>query len=168
VLSILEWRRRKLAGEAMNGTTPLEIADALESRMGGALAALGELRAGTLSKELRLTLGDLEAMARLGLYYAAKIRGAAALAMYDRSSAAADREQAIRFLEQGLVQWRSYAQAYTAQYTQPHLYNRVGYVDIPALTNKAAEDVEIARRWAAGTIKEDRARPNSADKPFRK
>jgi ABC-type uncharacterized transport system involved in gliding motility auxiliary subunit len=117
---------------------------------------------------LRLTLGDMEAMSRLGMYYAAKIRGAVALALYDRTSAASDREQAIRFLEQGLDHWRSYAHAYTAQYTQPHLYNRVGYVDIPALTNKAAEDVEIARRWPAGTIKEDRATPNSADKPFRK
>ena len=95
VLNILDWRRRKLAGEPMKGTTPLEIAEALEGAASRALAALPELRlAQGTNKELRLTLGDVEAMAHLGRYYAAKIRGAASLALYDASGAEADKTAA--------------------------------------------------------------------------
>jgi hypothetical protein len=57
---------------------------------------------------------------------------------------------------------------YTAQHTQPRLYNRVGFVDIPALTAKALEDVEIASRWKPGTVVDEKAKSRSADQPFRK
>ncbi len=167
VLRILDWRRAKLAGETPGGITPLEIADRLEERAGLALAALPSLRASGPDKELRLTLGDIEAMSHLARYYAAKIRGAATLALYDRTSDEAGKQEAVRHLEAAVEHWRSYSRAYTAQYTQPHLYNRVGFVDIPALAAKAVEDVEIARRWKPGTI-DDKVRPRSADQPFRK
>ena len=127
--------------------SPLEIAAQLEERAG--------------------TLGEIEAMSDLARYYAAKIRGAAALALYDRSSDEAGKQEAIRHLEAAVEHWRSYSRAYTAQYTQPRLYNRVGFVDIPALTAKALEDVEIARRWKPGTIVDDKVRPRAADQPFR-
>ncbi|MDP2997047.1 MAG: hypothetical protein Q8N47_06125 [Bryobacterales bacterium] len=162
VLSILDWRRRKLASEPMNGTTPLEIADALDGVATRTLAALPGLRATqATNKELRLTLGDLEAMAHLGRYYATKIRGAAALALDDKNAA-------IQYLQQALENWKSYSAAYTAQYTQPRLYNRVGFVDIPGLTAKVAQDVEIARQWTPGTIKDAKPARNTADQPFRK
>jgi hypothetical protein len=167
VLRILDWRRAKLAGETPRGITPLEIADRLEERAGRALAALPSLRANGPGKELRLTLGDIEAMSHLARYYAAKIRGAATLALYDRNSDEAGKQEAVRHLEAAVEHWRSYSRAYTAQYTQPHLYNRVGFVDIPALAAKAVEDVEIARRWKPGTI-DDKVRPRAADQPFRK
>jgi hypothetical protein len=169
VLNILEWRRRKLASEPMNGTTPLEIADALEAAASRALAALPELRAAQgPDKELRLTLGDLEAMAHLGRYYAAKIRGAASLALYDRTGAEADKAAAVRALSAALESWYRYSAAYTAQYVQPRLYNRVGYVDIPGLVPKVAADVDLARWWTPGTIRDDAPRRHSADQPFRK
>ncbi|MBI4874112.1 MAG: carbohydrate-binding family 6 protein [Acidobacteria bacterium] len=169
VLNILEWRRRKLASEAMNGTTPLETADALDGAAARTLAALPELRAAQASnKELRLTLGDLEAMAWLGRYYANKIRGAASLALYDQSGAESDKAAAVRSLGTALDSWYRYSGAYAAQYMQPRLYNRVGFVDIPALSAKAAEDVEIARRWTPGTVKDAAVKRNSADRPFRK
>jgi hypothetical protein len=162
VLSILDWRRRKLASEPMNGTTPLEIAEALDGAATRTLAALPGLRSTqATNKELRLTLGDIEAMAQLGRYYAAKIRGAASLALDEKTAA-------IRFLEQALENWKRYSAAYTAQYTQPKLYNRVGFVDIPALTAKVAQDVEIARQWTPGTLKDAKPARNSADQPFRK
>ena len=49
----------------------------------------------------------------------------------------------------------------------PALYNRVGFVDITALTDKVAEDIEIARNWKTGTLKDDGNRSNS-EKGFRK
>jgi hypothetical protein len=168
VMNILDWRRAKLAKEKTVGTTPLDIAAQLEERASRALKALPLLRASTPDKELRLTTGDIEAMSELGRYYAAKIRGAAALALYDRSSDDARKQEALRHLQAAAEHWRSYSRAYTAQYTQPHLYNRVGFVDIPALTAKALEDVEMARQWKPGTVVDDQAKRRSADQPFRK
>ena len=168
VLSIRDWRRARLAGETPAGTTPLEIAAQLDRHATAALAALPALGAGTPAKELRLTLGDVAAMSHLARYYAAKIRGAAALGLYDRSSSEASKQEAIRELEAAVEHWRAYARAYTAQYTQPHLYNRVGWVDIPSLTTKALEDVELARRWRPGTVVDEKLPPPPADQPFRK
>jgi hypothetical protein len=168
VLNITDWRRRKLAGTAMDGITPLEVADALAKSSAETLRMLPELRAKQeANKELRLTLGDFEAMAYLGNYYSAKIRGAADLALFDKSGKPADRESAIRNLQAALEYWKRYARAYTVQYKQPLLYNRVGWVDIPGLTAKVEQDITIARLWAPGTVP-DTLKPPAADTPFRK
>jgi hypothetical protein len=167
-LNIVEWRQKLLADQPMNGATPLEIAAALARNAQEALRLLAGLRAlPNQSKELRLTLGDLEAMAHLGNYYAAKIRGAADLALFDKTSKPAQRDSAIVNLQQALDHWKRYATAYTVQYEQPRLYNRVGWVDIPALTSKVEQDIAIARLWSPGTLS-DAARKRSADTPFRK
>jgi hypothetical protein len=168
VLPVLEWRRKKLAGEASGGTTPLEIADALEKNAASALAALPSLRTPSMRKELRLTLTDIEAMAHLARYYSLKIRAAASLALYDRTSEEPMKREAVRHLTQAVDAWRDYARAYTANYTQPHLYNRVGFVDIPMLTARAQDDVRIAQQWQPGTIRTDTPRSNAADQPFRR
>jgi len=93
---------------------------------------------------------------------------AAALALYDRSGSESEKGEALRALEDALGAWKKYAAVYTAQYTTPHLYNRVGWVDMNGLTMKAAQDVEIARRWSKGTIARNEAVNNSTDRPFRK
>ena len=64
----------------MEGITPLQVADAHWKRTRRpALKLVAELRPSQVNKELRLTLGDYEAMAHLGNYYAEKIRGATAI-----------------------------------------------------------------------------------------
>ncbi len=50
---------------------------------------------------------------------------------------------AIAKLEETLGHWRAYAAAYTKQYQQPLLYNRVGWVDMVKLTDKAAADISV-------------------------
>lgn len=168
VLNIIDWRRKRLAGQTMNGTTPLEIADALTAQSSKTLRMVAELRSvHSQSKELRLTLGDMEAMAHLGNYYAEKIRGAADLALFDKSGKVEERESAIRHLQAALDHWKRYATTYTIQYEQPKLYNRVGWVDIPGLTGKVEQDIAIARLWAPGT-EPDTPRQRRADTPFRK
>jgi hypothetical protein len=168
VIPILEWRKRRLAGEDPGGTTPLEIADALEKNSASALAALPELRSPEIGKELAETLVDIEAMADLEHYYALKIRAAAALALYDRNSDETSKQEAVRNLQSAVEAWRAYAKAYTTNYTQPHLYNRVGFVNIPGLTARAQDDVRIAQQWQPGTVRTDTPRSNAADQPFRK
>lgn len=168
VLNITEWRQRKLAGQPMEGIAPPQVADELAKTGTDTLRMLEQLRTVQQpSKELRLTLGDMEAMAHLANYYAAKIRGAMDLALFDKSSHPAEREAAIKHLEGALDAWKSYARIYAAQYRQPLLYNRVGWVDIPALTAKVEQDIAIARTWKPGTVP-DKLAPKPADNPFRK
>lgn len=170
VLPVLEWRGRKLAGESLSGITgPLEIAAALEAGANTALQSLDLLRrASQANKEYRETLVDIEAMAHLGRYYAAKVRAAAALGLYDRTGAEGEKAEAVKQAGEALVAWQDYAAAYASQYRQPLLYNRVGFVDIPGLTSKARDDIEIARRWVKGTFPNDTPRSNAADRPFRR
>ncbi len=152
-LTIREWRERLLAKQPMDGVGPLEVADNLRRHAERARRAVAELRPKQgPNKELRLTLGDIEAFGALGLYYAEKIEAACALALFDANSAPEHQAAAIRHLEAALGHWRGYAAVYTKQYTQPLLYNRVGVVDIPKLAEKAAADIELARNWKPGSI----------------
>jgi hypothetical protein len=136
---------------ARDGQTPPQVAAALQSDAAAALKLVAELRPAK-DKELRLTLGDLEAMSHLGNYYAAKILGATELA-FDR------KPSAVRHLEEALTHWRRYAAAATAQY-KPQLLNRVGYFDLNALTARVEEDIEIARNWPSRPRAD--ARPHAA------
>jgi hypothetical protein len=108
-------------------------------------------RQGT-NKELRLTLGDIEAFSCLRFYYAAKVEGACELALFDADSAAEHQAAAVRHLEAALGHWRDYAAVYTRQYRQALLYNRVGIVDVPGLTEQVAADIKLARNWKPGVI----------------
>ena len=163
ILNIIEWRAKQ-----KEGITPLQIADALADQASKTLRMVAQLRTHpSKSKELRLTLGDMEAMAHLGNYYAEKIRGAADLALFDKSGSVAEKESSVRHLQAALDHWKRYSTAYTGQYVQPKLYNRVGWVDIPGLTSKVEQDISIARLWVAGT-EPDSPRQRRADTPFRK
>lgn len=167
IMNIVEWRQKFLASAPMTGTTPLQVADALATNAAKALAVVGELspRAGG-NAELKATLQDMTAMAHLGNYYAEKIRGAAQLALFDKTSKPEQREASVRHLLLAVDHWKRYASAYTLQYKQPLLYNRVGFVDLPAFVAKTEQDVAIARLWAPGTVPDTQpVRPE--DRPFR-
>jgi hypothetical protein len=173
VLNILEWRASYLAKQQPAGVTPLEIADTLERNATNALNALPQLQRAAVkparnAKEYAATLGDIEAMAHLGHYYAAKIRGACELALYDKTGEARQQAAAVRQLETALSHWKKYSAAYTRQYVQPIRYNRVGLVDIPALIQKAAADVQMARDWKRGTIDESQIKRSGTEAGFKK
>jgi hypothetical protein len=152
VLSISEWREKLRSGDTITAQTPPEVATALDHDADTILQILTELRkqASAADKELTLTLGDYEAQAWLGRYFAAKIRAAIDLAEFNASADAAAQASAMKHLESALAHWKQYATLYDRQYT-PQLLNRVGPCDIPALTAKAAEDIEIVRAWKPGT-----------------
>ncbi len=168
VINILEWRKKKTAGEATTATTPLKIAGQLAAKATSVLSALPRLREKVTAGETAATLDDMEAMAHLGNYYAAKIRGAASLAIYDLNSVEAERQSAIDSLESAASHWREYSRVYSARYKQPVLYNRVGVVDIPALIANVDGDVEIARGWKPHTIDDANVVKPRDDRPFEK
>jgi hypothetical protein len=173
VLNIMEWRTSLLAQQKPAGVTPLEIAATLETNATKALQALTQLQHATITpasgaREYAATLDDIEAMSHLGLYYAAKIRGACDLAVFDQSGDAERRTSAVRHLEAALRHWKNYSVAYTRQYVQPVLYNRTGWVDIPRQTEDVAADVQMARDWKPGTIDEAKIRRSGTEAGFRK
>ena len=166
VLCIRDWRARLTASKPMEQTTPLEIADALEGAATATLNALEALRdAAKQDAELRKNIHDCEALAHLGRYYAAKIRGACALALFDATSDPSEHAASLRHLTEALDHWKRYAAIRDAHYV-PALYNRLGFVDITALTEKVAADIDIAREWTPGTVKDNGNRAGS-EKGFR-
>ena len=86
----------------------------------------------------------------LGRYYASKISSAIDLAEFNAGGNATAQTSAMKHVENALAHWKQYAAIYGRQYL-PQLLNRVGTADIPALTAKAAEDIEIVRVWKPGT-----------------
>ena len=166
VLCIRDWRTRLIARQPMGQTTPLEIADTLDGSAAETLTALDTLReAAKQDTELRKTVNDCEALAWLGRYYASKIRGVCALALFDANGDKFGHDAALRHLGDALTQWKQYAAIRDAHYV-PALYNRVGYVDVTALTEKVAADLDIARNWKPGTLKDDGKR-SCTEKGFR-
>ncbi len=167
VLCIRDWRARLNSRQPMAQTTPLEIADALDGSASETFASLDVLReAAKKDSELQKNVNDCEALAWLGRYYASKIRGACALALYDLNVDKFEHDAALRHLGEALTHWKQYAAVRDAHYV-PALYNRVGYVDVTALTEQVAADLDIARNWKPGTLKDDGKR-SGAEKGFRK
>jgi hypothetical protein len=99
----------------------------------------------TSEKELRLTLGDLAAMAHLGNYYAEKILGATDLAMFEKTGKPELQSSAIAHLDAALAHWKKYAATATTQY-KPQLLTRIGHVDLNALTESVQRDAVIAKK----------------------
>jgi hypothetical protein len=132
-------------GEAPAGRlTPLDVADLLERHADLGQRSVAGLVAGP-DKELRLTLGDITAMAWLGRYYAARIRGAVELYRHQKGGAAADHAQARRHLQAASSHWREYAAIWSRQYV-PQVLTRMGLtpVDIRAIQAFVDRDIPAA------------------------
>ena len=108
-------------------------ADELINDSNFVLENLSKLRGGG-GKELRLTLGDLEAMAYAGLYYANKIKAA----NFKKN----DKPRAAEYLTKAAGHWRQYAAAASSQYN-PQLLARVGWMDWKELYPDVLHDIEL-------------------------
>ena len=143
ILDIAAYRDAYLARRPPAGQTPPQVAEELNGHAQATLQLLAQIGP-VKNKELRLTLGDLEAMAHLGNYYAEKILGATDLALFTKTGQADQRDSAVKHLEAALDHWKKYAAVATRQY-RPQLLTRIGYVDLNALTANVRQDVEMAR-----------------------
>jgi hypothetical protein len=128
-------------------TTPLQVAARIDSHADAALAALPELRrAPRVSEaEFAATADDMQMMALLGKYYAAKIRGATELALYRDTRDAAHQALSVKHLEQAAAHWSAYAGLVVKAYGPRVWTNRVGIVDWQELQDSVRQDIEIAR-----------------------
>jgi hypothetical protein len=168
ILNIRQWRYKLLNQEPLGALSPLDAADSLAGAADTTLRLVAALRADQTSlqnRELRLTLGDYEAMAHLGRYFAEKIRGASDLALFDASRRPEQQASALAHLERALAAWKSYAAVRDAQYV-PGFYSRIGWIDITALAAEAAKDLELARTWKPGSLKFDPKTQQRVDAQF--
>jgi hypothetical protein len=134
-------------GRAMTGTTPLQVAARIDARADAALGAVPELlRIGGSNSELSDTLEDIRAMALLGKYYAAKIRGATALATFRATREVAQQQEAVRQLTLARGHWIEYTGRTGSRYRNPLWTNRVGHVDFRELDGEVGADIAIAAR----------------------
>ena len=146
LVTVPQYVDRLAKGEPAGGTTPVEVAAELRRHAAAALRGVEQIRAKTPTpgKELRLTLGDIEAMAHLGHYYAAKILGAVELCAFDRTHEAARQAAAVERLTEAVGHWERYAAVATRQY-RPQLLARTRELDWTRLIDNVKQDVEMAR-----------------------
>ena len=146
IVNISAYAEAVAQNKSVDGISPPQVAAALRDYATQTLNLLNQMPDKVTDKELRLTLGDLKAMARLGNYYADKITGATDLALYNATGDSEQQQSSMKTLEAALQEWKQYAAIATAQY-RPQLLTRIGYVDLNTLTAKVQQDIEIAKNW---------------------
>jgi hypothetical protein len=138
-------------GNSTNGTTPLAVAAALDAAAAATLAAVAGVAPGA-NVDLAEALGDYTAFARLGRYYARKIRGAVALEQYLHASGGAPAQAAaVAALTDASAEWRAYAAAMEAQYAPVEVYSRTGLAVRSELQAAVDNDIAIARAAQGGS-----------------
>jgi len=142
-ISIPDYVKSIAANEKPAGTTPIELSNQIHDHADKALKIIDTISEGS-DKELRLTLGDIRAMAYMGKYYAHKIRGATELAIARKTSNTESRKAAIEQLGLAAGFWQKYVAVARSQYKNPLWTNRVGYVDWEKLTREVLSDIKIA------------------------
>jgi hypothetical protein len=142
---------RFVAGETQ-GTTPLQVAAELDARADKALLTAAAISSTPAARnaELGETVEDIRAMSVLGKYYAAKIRGATALAQFRHTRDPAKQQEAIRQLEWAESWWLKYTQNMGSRYRNPLWTNRVGHVDWQELNAEVKNDIALAGAPVAG------------------
>ena len=162
LMSIPEYVEKRLANEQITAKTPIQVAEELRDYADKSLKQVRLIRRKTteISKELQLTLGDIEAMSHLGNYYASKILGAVHLHSFDfaqdgelveplfeKSKDQQNKASAIQHLLEAQKHWENYAAVAGKQY-KPQLLARTRVLDWMKILDDVKKDVEIARENA--------------------
>ncbi|WP_274651290.1 hypothetical protein [Paenibacillus humicola] len=144
LMSIPDYCAHLSGNRALDGITPERVAQDLREYAERALQLAGGIDPGD-DKQLRLTLGDLRAMAYLGRYYAAKISGALQLCLFRQTDDPSCQAQAVAHLRSASEHWQDYVAQTVSQYV-PQQLTRQGWnvVDIAALQARVDEDIAIA------------------------
>ena len=109
-------------------------ADEIQAHADIVLQKLIRLREATGDRTWQRTLGDIEAMAHLGLYYAEKLRAA--------DSKETQTQQAVEHLKQAAVHWENYAAVGSRQY-KSQLLSKGGWADWEQGCENARKDISL-------------------------
>ena len=118
ISNVIRWAQNYKLNRTDSLISPLAAADTISRYSRMALISLKSLpdRKINSSDELDLTLGDIEAFATIGNYYAEKIRGACSLALYNFYGLKQDQDDAVQHLTNAKSFWTKYAAVYDSQY----------------------------------------------------
>jgi hypothetical protein len=135
-----------LAGAKAGSQSPEQVASRLEAGAQSALHALKQARSQPSRGrvELSSTVQEIEVSARLGLYYAAKIRGVVALARVFLLGDEAARPFAVARLEEASAQWREIVEI-TGRLFVPREIWLFGPFDWKRYTSDVERDVHLAK-----------------------
>jgi len=117
-----------------------KVATEIQGYADTVLKALPGLRKAGTSKTWTRTLGDLESMAHLGLYYAEKFRAA--------DTKKKQPKQAIEHLEKAAAHWENYADVAGKQYTS-QLLSKGGWAGWQDGYKNALKDIELLKNPGA-------------------
>ena len=128
----------------MQKETPVDYYTLLTKHASEALSFANSIQTSP-STELAGTVADIKAVANLGHYYSYKIQGAINLCMYDKTNNASFKNDAISNLETAYNFWNLYNDNRKLRYKDKILLARIGMVDYDWITQKVAEDIDIAK-----------------------
>lgn len=145
IMSIRAYAQAVAEKAPMTGTTLVQVAEILRGYAARGLTLIDGMNPEG-NKELRLTLGDITAMAHLGNYYAARILGATNFHLQEVTGRGEYRDAAVRDFTEAAQHWKTYAEIVGAQYT-PQILTRLGGepVDIQRILESVQHDIEIAK-----------------------
>jgi hypothetical protein len=127
-MSIPNYTKAFLSGSKIEGETPLQVADKIIQNSEKALKWADEQKM-EMSRELRITVEDIQTIARLGKHFGHKIRAATYLSLFRESLQRDWYNKTIEEMNLSAGYWRHYAASGMANYHNPLWTNRVGYVD---------------------------------------
>lgn len=146
ILSVQDYAKAVLAGQPLDGITPMQVADRLDELAQESLAGAAKLESSVQTeKELAATLTDIRALSHLGRYYADKIRGAAQLAVFRANSSKGDyKQRAVQYLNDAVQDWEAYAHVAASVY-RPQLFSRTKNMDWWKTLDDVKNEVEMVR-----------------------
>lgn len=130
-------------GKKSDKRTPLQIADSIEAFAKTAEELSGLLKP-TADSELERTIVDIQIVAKMGHYYAHKIRGATELECYRVTKDKKYQGKAIEHLVAAARSWKAYTEQLLVHYKNPMWSSRVGIVDFKQNFEYALDDIRIA------------------------
>jgi hypothetical protein len=146
LMSIPSYANAVLNGTAMTGTTPLQVAQNLQTLSDQALSLIAAI--GSTDKELRQTVSDITSMSYLGQYYSKKILGATNKSIAEKTTNSTIKQQyankAITYLREAAECWRNYASQISYAYMPQWLTRMQQMVDVKALQSKVDYDIVLA------------------------
>lgn len=149
-INIEDYVSKKLTNTPMNEPTPLDIAANLKTYATNALSEIDKMGE-TEHKTLRLTKGDISAMALLGHYYAEKILGATAFQFYKKTDIISHKTEAIAHLESASDYWLQYATLASSQYNA-QILARNGHLDWLLIYKDVLDDIKLVRGEEKGSV----------------
>ena len=146
-------------GGKRTGITPLQTADALDSRAQEALRLVKDIDTDK-DTALMYEVADVRAWAMLGMHLADKLRGAVGLQTYRTAGGAAHKQAAIDHLARALAHWDEVISITRPIYNEMRLahYNHNSFDANPdnlfhwaLIRDEVARDLEVAREAVSAT-----------------